>query len=187
MAEREALGGWSLTGIYTARGGAPFSVYDYSEDQTYYTVPRLEPSTPFSSYKVARKPSRVGPNDFNGLNIPAPKSFIPYSSELGISDFGPFPADMMRRNSLRGPSAWNVDAAVHKTFPISERVGLEFGAEGLNVLNHHNYYVNTTTLAFFGPGTLSNVTEERGGLGTLATNGNHDERRFGQFSLSLRF
>ncbi len=187
MIEREALGGWSFSGIYTARGGVPFSVFDYSEDQTYYTVPRLEASTPFSSYKVAKKPTTMGPNNFNGLNIPAPRSFVPYSSELGISDFGPFPGDMMRRNSLRGPGAWNVDAALHKTFPLTERVGLEFGAEGLNVLNHHNYYVNTTTLAFFGPGTLSNVTEERGGLGTLATGGNHDERRFGQFSLSARF
>ncbi len=187
MVEREALGGWSLAGIYTARGGVPFSVYDYSEDETYYTVPRLEPSTAFSSYKVAKKPTAVGPNDFNGMNIPAPKSFVPYSSRLGISDFGPFPGDMMHRNALRGPGAWNVDAGLHKTFPLTERVGLEFGAEALNVLNHHNYYVNTTTLAFFGPGTLSNVTEERGGLGTLATNGNHDERRFGQFSLRASF
>jgi hypothetical protein len=90
---------------------------------------------------------------------------------------------MMRRNSLRGPGAWNVDAALHKTFPIRERLGLEFGAEGINVFNHHNYYVNTTTLG--GPGGF--VEEERGGLGSTATGGNHDERRFGQFSLRLNF
>ena len=50
--EREGLGGWSLSGIYTARGGVPFSVFDYSFDQTYYTVPRLEPTTNFYSEKV---------------------------------------------------------------------------------------------------------------------------------------
>lgn len=187
MAARQALGGWSISGIYTARGGVPFSVFDYSEDETFYTVPRLEPATPFSSHSVSKHPTLVGPNNFNGLNIPSPKSFTPYSSTLGISDFGPFPADMMHRNSLRGPGAWNVDAALHKTFPIRERLGLEFSAEGINVLNHHNYYVNTTTLAFFGPGTLSNVTEERGGLGSTATGGNHDERRFGQFALKVTF
>jgi len=31
------------------------------------------------------------------------------------------------------------------------------------------------------------VTELKGGLGNLATGGNHDERRFGQFSLRVSF
>ena len=183
VAEKEALGGWSLSGIYTARTGVPFSVFDYSFDQTFYTVPRLEPSTPFSSNHVAKNPQAVGPNQFNGLTVPGSKMIAPYSSELGISDFGPFPTDMMSRNSLRGPGGWYFDAALHKTFPITERVGMEFGAEGFDVLNHHNYYVNTTTLA--GPGGY--VLEERGGLGSTATGGNHDERRYGQFSLRAIF
>ena len=181
--EKEALGGWSLSGIWTARGGVPFSVFDYSFDQTYYTVPRLEPTTNFYSEKVRSKPIVQGPNLFDGLDIPGSKMTAPYNSTIGISDFGPFPADMMRRNTLRGPGAWNVDSALHKTFPINERVGLEFGAEGINVLNHHNYYVNTTTLG--GPGGF--VNELRGGLGSTATGGNHDERRFGQFSLRATF
>ncbi len=193
-AEREALGGWTLSGIFTARGGVPFSVFDYSEDETAYTVPRLEPATPFTSHSVAKSPQVLGPNNFNGLNVPLPKSFTPYSSTLGISDFGPFPGDMMRRNSLRGPGAWNMDTAVQKDFPITERTQLQFRAEGFNVLNHHNYYVNTTTLDYdFSPplsaDTIApiNVQEERGGLGSTATGGNHDERRFGQFALKVVF
>jgi hypothetical protein len=47
--------------------------------------------------------------------------------------------------------------------------------------------VNTTTLAYFGPSDPLQVTEEKGGLGSLATGGNHDERRFGQFALSVQF
>jgi hypothetical protein len=182
--EKEVLGGWALSGIYTARGGIPFSVFDLTNDETYYTVPRLEPATAFTSYKVSKSPTAVRPNLFNALAVPAPKSEVPYSSAMGISDFGPFPADMMRRNSLRGPGAWNVDAALHKTFPITERFGVEFGAEGINVFNHHNYYVNTTTLD--DPG-VTEIQELRGGLGSLATGGNHDERRFGQFSLRMDF
>jgi hypothetical protein len=182
--EREALGGWSLAGIYTARGGVPFSVFDYTSDETYYTVPRLEPATAFSSYKVSKSPKVVGTNLYNALNVPAPKSSAPLSSTLGISDFGPFPSDMMRRNSLRGPGAWGLDAALHKTFPITERVGMEFSAEGFDLLNHHDYFVNTTTLA--DPGATY-VEEERGGLGSTAENGNHDQRRYGQFSLRMTF
>ena len=186
--EHRALGGWALSGIYTARGGIPFSVFDYSEDETFYTVPRLEPATPFYSEKVSRNPQMLGPNQFNGLNIPLPKSFTPLSSTLGISDFGPFPSDMMRRNSLRGPGAWNVDASLHKTVPITERVAMEFSADGIDVLNRHNYYVNTSTLDYGGPTTTPLFVQElKGGLGTLATGGNHDERRFGQFALKVQF
>jgi len=186
--EREALGGWALSGIYTARGGVPFSVFDYSEDETFYTVPRLEPATPFYSASVSKKPQIVGTNNFNGLNIPLPKDFVPLSSTLGISDFGPFPSDMMHRNSIRGPGAWNFDASLHKTFPLTEHMGLEFSADGIDVLNHHNFYVNTATLDYDGATTTPlNVQELRGGLGTLATGGNHDERRFGQFALKLEF
>jgi hypothetical protein len=107
---------------------------------------------------------------------------------LGISDFGPWPGNMTRRNAFRGPGAWNTDLAVSKTFPITERVGLQFRAEGFDVFNHHNYYVNTTTLYYDGgPATPLDVTELKGGLGSLATGGNHDERRFGQFALKVTF
>ena len=186
--KHRALAGWALSGIYTARGGVPFSVIDYSEDETFYTVPRLEPATPFYSEAVGKHPQVLGPNTFNGLNIPLPKSFTPLSSTLGISDFGPFPGDMMSRNSIRGPGAWNIDGSLHKTFALTERVGLEFAADGIDVLNHHNFYANTTTLAYDGVTTTPLYVQElRGGLGTLATGGNHDERRFGQFSLRATF
>ena len=161
---------------------------DYGEDETFFTVPRLEPATPFYSEEVSKHPQRLGPNTFNGLNVPLPKSFTPLSSTLGISDFGPFPGDMMSRNSIRGPGAWNIDGSLHKTFALTERVGLEFAADGIDVLNHHNFYANTTTLAYDGVTTTPLYVQElRGGLGTLAPGGNHDERRFGQFSLRATF
>jgi hypothetical protein len=59
---------------------------------------------------------------------------------------------------------------------------------------HHNYYVNPADLLYSGPNSTGaypttplSVAEEKGGLGTLATGGNHDERRFGQFSLRVSF
>ncbi len=185
--QRQLLGGWALSGIYTARGGIPFSAFDYSEDETFYTVPRLEPATPFYSESVSKKPQVLGPNQFDGLDLPLPKNLTPLSSALGLSDFGPFPSDMMHRNTMRGPGAWNVDASLHKTFAITERVGLDFEADGIDVLNHHDYFANTTTLAYFGPSSPLFVEEEKGGLGTTATSGNHDERRFGEFGLKVNF
>ena len=113
----------------------------------------------------------------------------PLNSELGISDLGPFPGNMSRRNTFTGPGAWNSDLAASKTFKVTERVGLEFRAEGFDVFNHHNYYTNETNLYYAGGPTTTplSVTELKGGLGSLALGGNHDERRFGQFALRATF
>jgi Carboxypeptidase regulatory-like domain len=189
----QTLGGWTVSGIFTARTGTPFSVYDYSNVYNYYQVPRLTPATTPQFQTGTPVPIPGAFNSWNALNIPLPASFAPLDPTLGISDFGPYPANMTSRNQFRGPGAWNLDMAVGKKFRLTERLGLEFRAEGFDIFNHHNFYVNTTTLAYFGlnadgslPAPLQ-VTEMKGGLGTLATGGNHDERRFGQFALRLTF
>jgi hypothetical protein len=183
----EALGGWSLVGVFTARTGVPFSVYDLSNEFNFYTLPRLTPATG-PTFRVSKNPAAVGPNTFALLTVPIPASPAPLNSALGISDFGPFPAGMTARNAFRGPGAWNLDTAVNKEFKLTERFGLNFRAEGFNIFNHHNMYTNTQVLAYFGaPYTPLTVTGLKGGLNTIAEGGNNDERRFGQFSLRLTF
>ncbi len=188
----EALGGWEVAGIFTARSGTPFSIFDYSNDLNDLTVPRLTPATPFVSHHVSGPSNPVGANAYAVLAVPSPLSLAPLDPALGLSDFGPFPAGMMSRNSLRGPGAWNIDAAVQKNFKVTERFGLQFRAEGFNVLNHHDLFVNTGNLeyGFSGP-VLANgfnqVVALKGGLNSLALGANHDERRFGQLSLRLTF
>jgi hypothetical protein len=74
------------------------------------------------------------------------------------------------------------------SFSLTERFKLEFRAEGFDVLNHHNFYVNSGALDaanFIGP---IKVAALKGGLGINNVTGtNHDERRFGQFALRLTF
>jgi hypothetical protein len=119
----------------------------------------------------------------------------PFNPVLGISDFGPYPANMTSRNKFRGPGAWNLDAAVVKSFALTERFRLEFRAEGFDIFNHHNFYVLATNLDaanFTAAGTRAplpiNVIALKGGLGTNnVTAINHDERRVGQFALRLMF
>jgi hypothetical protein len=79
------------------------------------------------------------------MTLPAGNS-TPLHPVLGISDFGPFPSNMTSRNMFRGPGAWNFDTAVTKQFTLKERLRLEFRAEGFDIFNHHNYYVNLTPL-----------------------------------------
>jgi hypothetical protein len=110
---------------------------------------------------------------------------------LGIDDFGPFPSSMTRRNAFRGPGAWNADLAVGKSFSITEDVKLQPRAEGFDIFNHHNLYVNESALSVSNtPGTIGAplpVIALKGGLNSIALGANHDERRFGQFSLRLTF
>jgi hypothetical protein len=125
-------------------------------------------------------------NQYTALTFPASGVTGPLNPALGISDFGPFPANMTARNAFRGPGAWNLDTAAQKNFKLTERFGLQFRAEGFDVLNHHNFYVLASgNYLQFSP--YGSVTLEKGGLGTAATGGNNDERRFMQFSLRLTF
>jgi hypothetical protein len=183
-----SLGGWLLSGIYTTRSGAPFSVFDYTYNLNGYSgVPRLVPSTPILKYK-AGPGVNVGPNQFRILNLPAPDETAPFDPVVGISDFGPFPVNMTHRNTFRGPGAWSLDAAGAKTFKLTESVRLELRAEAFDVLNHHNLFVNEAALAVSGAaGTPVPVIALKGGLNSIALGGNHDERRFGQFSLRMDF
>jgi hypothetical protein len=87
-----------------------------------------------------------------------------------------------------GTGAWNFDLAVGKSFALTERMSLQFRAEGFNLFNHHNLYLNATNydVANF-TGAPVVIDALKGGLGNSAIGGNHDERRFGQFSLRVSF
>ena len=77
---------------------------------------------------------------------------------------------------------------MNKEFKLTERFGLTFRAEGLDILNHGNMYVNTFLIGYTSPTTTPIVVQGlKGGLNSLAEGGNNDERRFGQFSLRLSF
>jgi hypothetical protein len=182
---RQVGSGWSVSPIFTARTGIPFSVWDSTNSLQF--IPRYVPTGPISSHLAATGPD-TGGNLFNLLNLPAANSFA--NSNLdGLSDFGPFPSNMTTRNEFRGPGAWSFDVAVAKNFPITERASIQFRAEGYDILNHANMYVLASradaVLASGGPLVIQG---KKGGLGNGNAEGlSHDERRFGQFALRFLF
>jgi len=194
----QVAGGWILVGIFTARTGTPFSIFDTTNSANAAAgngIVRYVPSTGKVPRMSTGTPVNVGPNNYTVLTLPVANS-TPFDPTLtsashpnGISDFGPYPADMTGRNIFRGPGAWNLDAAVTKSFALTERFRLEFRAEGFDIFNHHNFYILQTNLdaANFAGGPLT-VTALKGGLGINNVSAtNHDERRFGQFALRLTF
>ena len=69
------------------------------------------------------------------------------SSSSGLGTPGRAP--QVGRNSVSGPDFNNFDFRISRTFPIRERVSLEFFAEAFNLLNHPNILSVTTTGYFF--------------------------------------
>jgi carboxypeptidase family protein len=198
----EVGGGWIFDAIYTARSGTPFSAYDFTYNLNGYSgVPRIVPITPVTQHKPGAT-TQIGPNEFQINSIPGANDMAPFNTTLGISDFGPFPTNMTRRNTFRGPGAWNADASLTKKFNLREGMDLQFRAEAFDLFNHHNLYVNESALSvdnepadtaapYLTPlgiiGQPLPVVAEKGGLNSVALGGNHDERRFGQFALRFDF
>ena len=186
---RQAAAGWSISPIFTARTGVPFSIADSTNSLNAktgpYGIPRYVPSTPISSLQTGTAVDSGAANLWNLLTLPAANSF---TGLLGHSDFGPYPAAMTGRNAFYGPGAWSFDLALAKNFFLTERFSLEFRAEGFNIFNHIDMYVNgfNNDAANFSGGPVV-VQGLKGGLGNTANNGQHDERRFGQFALRLHF
>ncbi len=183
------LGGYLITGIYTVRSGTPFTFSDSTASLNAGAgsgVPRYLPSSPITNKKFNKATGLAASNVYNLGALPAA---MPYPDANlgfgGISDFGPYPAGMTRRNSFYGPGAWNFDAAVSKNLPITEKLSLELRAEGFDILNHHNLYVleAQNDVGGIGYGTPLNIQGRRGGV----NGGANDERRFGQFAARIIF
>jgi len=194
---KEGLSGWQIAGIYSVRTGTPFPYYDSTNSAQAgagYNVPRYTTAAhiPTHVFKSTNGADGGGQNTYNIGNLPAAVSFsnpnlvIPGFPD-GISDWGPYPSAMTSRNAFRGPGAWNLDASITKTFPIRERLNVQFRAQGFDVLNHHNLYIQESLddVANVGYGVSVPITASKGGIGN--NGGANDERRFGQFSLTVNF
>ena len=190
---RYTLGGWQLTGIATVRSGTPFTFFDSSNNFSGYNIARYTPAggnVPQHLFKsIPHGVNGGGTNAYTIGTLPGANSWLNPALAFpqapnGISDWGPWPATMTARNAFRGPGAWNIDSAVQKTFPLTERFNLVFRAEGFDVFNHHNLYIQEG-LNDIGNGNGGTIIASKGGIGV--NGGANDERRFGQFSLAVKF
>jgi hypothetical protein len=191
----QILGGWQLSGIYQVHTGTPFTYFDSTNNATGYNVARYTPFGSIAKHTFKSIPSGVtggGSNLYTLGLMPAANSWSNPNLGGGISDWGPWPLNMSSRNSFRGPGYWNFDCAVSKTFPIHERVNLEFRAEGFNIVNHHNLFLQEGTfdvaansITDAAGDVFPQVVASKGGIGN--NSGANDERRFGQFALKLNF
>jgi len=159
----EVLGGWKISGIPQWRSGLPYSVTTNAFVAGYANnAPAIFNGNYVAVAGSARKRSDGTVNMFTDRTAAA----AAFQGPIGFT-FG-------SRNLLRGPSAFQFDAGLAKTFPLmpENRLNLKFRADAFNVLNHP---------AFNNPN--SDITSTNFGQITST----FTSARVAQFSLRLEF
>ncbi len=129
---RSVLGNWSLQNVVQVRSAPPVDLYDSAFNEL------------ANSYYANIRPDIIAgvPLVLTGFQYPGGKAFNPAAFVIPpLDSVTGLPARQgdLGRNSLRGFGAKQWDMAVHRDFPIGERVRLQFRAELFNVLNHPNF------------------------------------------------
>jgi Carboxypeptidase regulatory-like domain/TonB-dependent Receptor Plug Domain len=136
-----ALGGWIMSGTIYFHTGFPFSLVDNGDTngllagfngaggailaQPVTAVQNSCQSPGVQCYSLAQfagqpNPALTGP--CNPCLNPAPTGY-----------------GNVVRNTFRGPNYFNTDFSLRKNFRVTERLGLQLGANAYNVLNHPNF------------------------------------------------
>jgi hypothetical protein len=148
------IGGWSVTGIVTARSGLPFHL----------TTSSFPVGFVFNSPAVltGNNPGALVGNiqDTPGGQIQFfsdPTAVFDPNNPLAGALRNPFGAEIGNRNVLRGPAFWNVDLAVLKNFkmPWSENHRLQLRWEMYNAFNHNNFNLPATNINSTTFGTIT--------------------------------
>lgn len=144
------LDGWEIAPIFTARTGAPYTIYDLS-NCVCYIYPRVITNAALPSQgNAGRAPTAGTPNSFNVWDfstIPTNDTFV--NPITGDTDWGPYPAQQTGRNSFRNFGSWNIDAGIYKNTKFTERLSLQLRLELYNAFNHANFSTNVGSAYVF--------------------------------------
>lgn len=139
---KKALDGWELAPVFTARTGAPYSIYDLTNTNAVYTRVIANQAIPVNG-NLPGRPSEgtntFGIFDFSKINV----NETSVNPITGDSDFGPFPAGMTGRDTFHTPGTFDLDLGIYKNTRITERASLQLRLEAYNAINHANFVVNT--------------------------------------------
>ena len=134
----QIIGGWEVTGIFTARSGLPFGTtttafplgFNFNSPAAFNTTnaAALQGNIHDASNGTIQffdNPTAV----FDPANPTAGAIRFPHHGEIG------------NRNTFRGPGFWNMDTAVLKNFkmPWSEQQALQIRWESFNLFNHNSF------------------------------------------------
>lgn len=143
---KSALGGIQFTGQVNVQSGRPFTIYDCTNASA-TTCVRFTPTGPINFTAPDRLVPTGDPNSNIYIDL-RNQTASTFSDVSGGTEVGPFPSNMLPRNSFRGPGSWNVNLGLYKTIGFTERFRLQLRGEAFNVFNHTNLSVDTGSLDF---------------------------------------
>jgi hypothetical protein len=147
-----AFAGWTISGAAFARSGLPFMVVDSNAfgilQGTNYGFPNIS--------SVSIPAGIVG----NGSHSCSGSAVNPNTPCLDLANFAPAVSGFgtQRRNQFTGPTYFNTDLAVTKSFKIPRWEGASFalGAQFFNILNHAHFDQPNADIASAQFGTITN-------------------------------
>jgi hypothetical protein len=135
---QQLAGNWQVSGIFNYQSGAWLSVTDGTD----VSLTGLG----------ADRPNVTG--DWNLSNPSITRWFnTSVFTKQAAGTFG-----NAGKNVVLGPSGWNLDTGIWRTFPIRERVKLDTRFEAFNVLNHTRFNVPVVAL---NAGNFGQITSAR--------------------------
>jgi hypothetical protein len=146
-AANHAANGWGLTGIFHAETGSPFTVVTGTNNS-------LDGDN-------NDRPNLVG----NPLAVDRSSKADALAHWFNTAAYVPNPIGTygdVGRNTLFGPSDWNLNFSILRSFPVSERWGrFDFRAEFYNTFNHANLINPVSNLASAQFGEITGTTGPR--------------------------
>ena len=131
------LGNWQINNIFQAHSGSPFSLLDGNDVSN-------TGSLGFVAYE-----------HLNAVASPAPKPAGKWfnTNAYAAPAFGTY--GTVGRNTLVGPSFWDLDTSLFRQFPVGEGRQFEFRAEAFNLANHVNLGLPDGTITDSTVGVIS--------------------------------
>jgi hypothetical protein len=157
-ASSRLLGGWFLSGIFSAFSGLPLFVTESSQVWGGGTIfgfavgqiPLVNPSSFNDGVHHNVSGSNGTGTASTGLNLFAnPDEVFHQFRNVEISKDG----RTGRANPLTGLPFWNLDTSIGKKTALTERVSMSFSADFFNIFNHPNFQdptLNISSRASFG-------------------------------------
>ena len=122
-AARFVLGGWQMNGIFQAQTGFPLTVTEANN---------------VSLTSLTNRPNVTCDPNSGGAQTPSQwfntRCFSRLTQAANAGQLG-----NEGRNIVRGPGFHSEDLSMFKTFPIRERLSVQFRAEAFNLLNHPRF------------------------------------------------
>jgi len=127
----QILGGWSLSGIVTARSGLPVNI----------TMSRKSGDLPDGN-SSSQRPDRVPGVSIYAANQTIAHWFNPAAFSLPAKgSWG-----NLGRYIANGPGMYEIDSTLQKRFLLTERLALNFRASAYNLFNHPVYKTPSSSI-----------------------------------------